>query len=303
MTRTVEKKSTVQIQIARIRDFWQRYKKNKAAVIGLIIVGFFTFLALFATVLASTSPDKMFLAREARFQPPSLEENPVTGITHYLGTDSFGRDIWSRLVHGARVSLLVGFVAAGISTFLGVMIGAISGYFGGRVDNALMRVTDIFLTIPRFFLILVIVAAFGGNIWLIMVIIGITVWPSTARLIRAEFLTFREREFTIAAIAGGASDGHIMMREILPNTAFAAIVNASLQVAGAIMTEASLSFLGLGDQTKISWGGMLYKAMESIQRAWWVSTFPGVAITLVVIGFNMMGDGLNDALNPHLKER
>jgi len=298
---TISQPGQRRIQLERIRNFWNRYKKNKAAVIGLVIVVFFTILAVFAGQIAPANPDQIFLV--ATYEPPSMEQNPDTGLTHIMGTDNFGRDIFSRLIYGARVSLMVGFVAAGISTFVGVVMGSVAGYFGGRVDDILMRITDIFLTIPRFFLILVIVAAFGGNIWLTMVVIGITVWPSTARLIRAEFLTFREREFTLAAIAGGASHGHIMMREILPNTAFAAIVNASLQVAGAIMTEASLSFLGLGDPTQISWGKMLQEALETLRVAWWVSTWPGVAITIVVIGFNMIGDGLNDALNPHLKER
>lgn len=222
---------------------------------------------------------------------------------HLMGTDQYGRDVLSRIIWGARVSLMVGLAAATISAVVGMSLGAIAGYYAGRVDNAIMRFVDMFLTIPTFFLILTIVAIFGGSLKNVMLVIGLTIWPSTARLMRAEFLSFREKEFVQAARSIGAGDRHIMFREIAPNAIFPAVVNGSLQVGSAILTESALSFLGLGDPNNVSWGFMLNDALGSFLRAWWMSVFPGVMITLVVIAFNLIGDGLNDALNPYLKER
>jgi peptide/nickel transport system permease protein len=201
------------------------------------------------------------------------------------------------------VSLFIGFVSASISAIVGIALGAIAGFYGGKIDNIIMSIVDIFLTLPTFFLILSIAFIFGASIWNVMVIIGLTIWPSTARMIRAEFLSLKEREFVKAARVVGAGDMHILLHEVLPNAIFVAIVNTTLQVAGAVMTEASLSFLGVGDPNSVSWGWMLNDAMKTFRVAWWLSLFPGLAISITVIAFNLVGDGLNDALNPHLKER
>jgi peptide/nickel transport system permease protein len=229
------------------------------------------------------------------YMPPS--------ISYPLGTDQYGRDVLSRVIWGTRISLLIGFVSAGISAVLGIVLGAISGYYGGRVDNIIMGLVDIFLTLPTFFLIMSIAFVFGGSVWNVMVIIGLTIWPGTARLVRAEFLSLKEREFVKAARVIGSGEARIIFGEILPNAIFVAIVNTSLQVAGAIMTEASLSFLGIGDPNTVSWGWMLNDALKTFRVAWWTSFFPGLAISITAVAFNLIGDGLNDTFNPHLKER
>lgn len=286
--------------IESILGFWRLFKKNRAAVVGLGIVLLFGFVAIFATFIMPYDPSDMTLAApddspHGVYKPPSRE--------HLLGTDDLGRDVFSRFIWGSRTSMLVGLAAASVSALVGISLGGTAGYFGGKVEGLIMRITDIFLTLPTFFLVLLIISIWGQNPVLVFIVIGMTIWPSTARLVRAEFLSFKEQDFTMAARAAGASPAYIIFREILPNAAFAAIVNASMQVAGAIMTEASLSFLGLGDPSAASWGWQLQFAMKSIRRAWWVSTFPGIGITLVVVAFNLIGDGLNDAMNPHLKER
>jgi len=275
------------------KGFWRRYRKNRVAVIGLGIVILFFFLAVLAAQIAPYDP--FVMDPGSRLQSPS--------VSHLMGTDLFGRDIFSRIVYGTRISLFIGFVSATISAVIGIAVGAISGYYGGKLDEVLMRAVEIFIVIPTFFLILIIVAIFGGSIWNVMAIIGLTIWPSTTRLVRAEFLSTKEKEFVTAAISVGSKDAHIILREILPNAVFPAIVNMSLQVASAILTESSLSFLGLGDPNNVSWGWLLKDALRSMRSAWWDSVFPGIFISLAVISFNVIGDGLNDALNPYLKER
>jgi peptide/nickel transport system permease protein len=289
-------KRSLKVQAKSFAEFWRRYRKNRAAVLGLSMVVAFGSMAILAPIISPHNPFEMHLQDFTRiFLPPDN--------LHLMGTDQYGRDVFSRIIWGARVSLMVGLVAAAISAAVGMTLGAISGYYGGRVDNAIMRFVDMFLTIPTFFLILTIVAIFGGSLTNVMLVIGLTIWPSTARLMRAEFLSFREKEFVQAARSIGAGDRHIMFREIAPNAIFPAIVNASLQVGSAILTESALSFLGLGDPNNVSWGFMLNDALSSFLRAWWMALFPGLMITLVVISFNLIGDGMNDALNPYLKER
>jgi peptide/nickel transport system permease protein len=295
-SRTQKTKRSLRIQAKALAEFWERYRKNRAAVFGLSMVIAFALIALLAPFLAPYSPYEMHLQDFARIYLSPDEQ-------HLMGTDQYGRDVFSRIIWGARVSLFVGFVSAGISAAVGVSLGSIAGYYGGIIDNAVMRFVDMFLTIPQFFLILTIVAIFGSSLWNVMVVIGLTIWPSTARLIRAEFLSFKEKEFVQAARSIGAGDRHLMFKEIAPNAVFPAVVNGSLQVGSAILTESALSFLGLGDPNQVSWGYMLNDAMGSFIRAWWMSVFPGAMISLVVISFNLLGDGLNDALNPYLKER
>lgn len=220
-----------------------------------------------------------------------------------MGTDDLGRDTLSRVIHGARVPLAVGFLAAATALILGVIVGSVAGYFGGRADDVLMRATEYVLVIPRFFLALLIVAMLGAGIAKIVLVIGILEWPEVARVVRAQFLTFREREFVLAARAIGLSHRRIIFNEILPNAIPPAIVVASFLVARAILLEAGLSFLGLGDPNLISWGSLLSEAQERMWSSMWLAIFPGMAISLLVLCVNLCGDGINDVLNPRLKGR
>jgi len=275
-----------------VKQFWQAYKKNRAAVVGLMILCVIGLVALFGPYMASNPPWKMVAAR---FIPPSTP--------YLMGTDDLGRDVLSGVLNGARVSLFVGFAAAAVSTAIGIAVGAYSGYYGGRADDILMRITEYFQVVPRFIMALIVVAIFGASVWNVIWVIAVFSWPVTARLVRAEYLTLKEREFIEAAKALGARDLKIIFREILPNAAPPIIVNSSLQVGSAILTEAGLSFLGLTDPSMISWGYMLYNAQRFLRQAWWMATFPGLSIFLTVLGVNLVGDGLNDALNPKLKDR
>jgi peptide/nickel transport system permease protein len=261
-------------------------------VAALAVVTGLMGVALLAPTLAPYDP--FALGDMALSAPSSL---------HPMGTDHLGRDILSAGVWGLRVSLLVGVCSAVISVVLGICIGAPAGYFGGRLDNLLMRATDAFMVLPTFFLILIVVAVFGGSIWKLIAMIGITNWPPIARVVRAEFLSLREREFVRAAKAVGVGHLVIMVRHILPNALPVVIPTTSLRTAGAIITEASLSFLGVGDPNVISLGQMLMHALQFMRMAWWTAMFPGLAIFIMVLALNLVGDGLNDALNPRLREK
>ena len=279
-------------RLAGIRRFWTRYRRNRVGVVGLGLVLFFAFVALAAPLLAPFDP--LQVRTGPRFSLPT-ESNR-------LGTDDLGRDIFSGLVYGVRVSMMVGFLAVVISSCLGTAVGALAGYYGGLVDEVLMRFTEFFLIIPTLFLALVIVAMFGSGIWIIIAVIGLLGWPQIARVVRSLVLALRQTEFVEAARALGAGNLRIIAKEILPNAIPAIVVVSSLQIAGAILLEAGLSFLGLGDPSARSLGLMLNDSLALFRTAWWTAVFPGVAISLIVLGFNLTGDGLNDALNPRLEE-
>lgn len=271
---------------------WRRLRSNRLALAGAAIVLFMFVLALIAPLVAR-DPGAIDIAH--RLQPPSW--------SYPLGTDQLGRDVLSRIMYGARISLLVGFVAVGISSTIGVALGALAGYYGRWVDALLMRFVDIMLCFPAFFLILAVIAFLEPSIWNIMIIIGLTSWMGVARLVRAEFLSLRERDFVLAARALGASDRRVIFRHVLPNALSPVLVSATLGVAGAILTESALSFLGIGVQPPTpSWGNMLIAGKQTLGTAWWLSAFPGLAILLTVLGYNLFGEGLRDALDPRLKE-
>jgi peptide/nickel transport system permease protein len=245
------------------------------------------FAALLAPWIAPHDPQSLV---GPSFAPP--------GSRFLLGTDNLGRDVLSDVVYGARVSLTIGVLAAASSTTLGVAAGAVSGFFGGAVDIILMRATEFFQVLPRFFLALIIIALTGPGLGKIILVIAILGWPSVARLVRGEFLRLRSYEFVEAARATGASAAMIIAREILPNAIAPAVVAGSLDVAQAILLEAGLSFFGLGDPNNVSWGMMINTAQKYLGEAWWLSAFPGFALLLTVLSVNLSGDGLNDLLNP-----
>lgn len=270
----------------------RRAMRNRLTVFGAVIVAALFVVAVLAPVLSPYDPSA-FNASEV-LQPPSVH--------HLLGTDGIGRDVLSRMIYGARVSLLVGFVSVGIACLIGVPLGALAGYFGGLVDVVVMRFVDIMLCFPSFFLILAVVAFLEPSIWNIMIVIGITSWMGVCRLVRAEFLSLREREFMLAAKGLGSRPLAIIFRHGLPNAMAPVFVAFILGVAGAILTESALSFLGIGvPPPKPSWGNILTEGKSTIEVAWWLSVCPGVAILVTVLGYNLLGEGLRDVLDPRLK--
>lgn len=262
-------------------------------IIGGLIVGLMSIGAVFAPWIAPFDPNVINV--DALLLPPSTE--------HLMGTDALGRDVFSRILFGGRVSLWVGFVAVGIATTIGLVLGLVSGYFGRIVDEIIMRGVDVMLCFPSFFLILAVIAFLEPSLTNIMVVIGLTGWMGVARLVRAETLTIRERDYVQAARAAGAGPVRIIFRHILPNAVAPVLVSATLGVAGAILTESSLSFLGLGVQPPdASWGNMLLDGKEVLGIAWWLSVFPGLAILFTVLGYNLLGESLRDLLDPRLKQ-
>jgi peptide/nickel transport system permease protein len=274
--------------------FFKRYLRNPGGVVGLVLLGLILFVALFASVLFPISPWQM-------------QGDPLLGLMEDtafpLGTDMLGRDIAAGLAYGARVSLLVGVVSTLFAVLVGVTFGALAGYFGGWIDDVLMRVTEFFQTIPQLAMAIVLVAIFTPSLPSIVLAIALVSWPPVARLVRAEVLSLREREFVEAAVVLGRPTSKILLDEILPNAMPPVIVTASLMVATAILTEAALSFLGLGDKNYMSWGFMVGAARTMLREAPMLTVFPGVAILLTVLAVNLVGEALNDTFNPRLRER
>ena len=264
-------------------------RRNPLAVIGFIIIAGILLLALIAPLIAPYDPDAINV-KAILLSPTS---------SHLMGTDGLGRDVFSRMLFGARISLMVGFVAVGIATIIGIILGAIAGFYRGWVDTLIMRAVDVMLSIPTFFLILAVIAFLTPSIWNIMIVIGLTSWMGVTRLVRAEFLSLRHREFVLAAQALGAKDVRLIFTHLLPNSLTPIIVSSILGIASAVLVESGLSFLGLGVQApQASWGNILTDGKEYIQFAWWLSLFPGLAILITVLGYNLLGDGLRDAYNP-----
>ena len=273
-------------------DFWYSFSRNRMAVAGAIVVALLFVVSLLASWISPYDPNEINL-REVLSQP---------SCAHLFGTDQLGRDVLSRMIWGAGISLKVGLVATGVSMFIGVILGALAGYYGRWVDTVIMRFVDIMLCFPAFFLILAVIAILEPSIWNIMVVIGLTSWMGITRLVRADFISLKERDFVQAARAIGASDLRIIFRHILPNAMASVLVAATLGVAGAILTESALSFLGIGVQPPTpSWGNILTAGKNNIDIAWWLSLYPGLAILITVLGYNLLGEGIRDSLDPRLK--
>jgi peptide/nickel transport system permease protein/dipeptide transport system permease protein len=280
-------------------DQLEKLFKNKTGVAGLIIITIFVLCAVFAPLISPHNPLENALYDQLK--PPVWEEGGAS--KNLLGTDDLGRDILSRLIFGARVSLMVGLVSVGIAVLLGTLFGAIAGYFGGWLDNVIMRIMDIILAFPGILLAIVIVAYLGPGLRNAMIAIGVISIPRFARIVRASVIEEYEKDYVLAARAVGARNRRIIFNSILPNCMAPIIVQASLGFGSAILDAAGLSFLGLGAQPPIpEWGAMIAMGRSMILRAWWVMTFPGIAILFGVLGFNLLGDGLRDALDPRLRD-
>ncbi|OED44203.1 ABC transporter permease [Chromatiales bacterium (ex Bugula neritina AB1)] len=273
--------------------FWQLYRRNRSAVLGLLILLTVIVIAACASLIFPEDPFR--LAGKPMSSPG---ENGFL-----LGSDTLGRDVASGIAHGARTSLLIGLLATTVAVLIGAVLGGLAGYYGGWIDDILMRVTEMFQTIPSFVFAILIVAIMKPSIQSIVIAIAVVSWPAVARLVRGEFISLRNREFIQACHSVGMGDMRIMLAEILPNCLSPIIVAGSLMVATAILIESGLSFLGLGDPNIISWGFQIGAGRTVLRSAWWVCTFPGVAILLTVLAINLVGEGLNDALNPRLRER
>ncbi len=273
--------------------FIKAYARHKGGVIGLMVLVLIFLLALLAPVFYPGNPWDMV---NGPFMPPLTEGS-------LLGTDTLGRDIAAGIAHGARVSLMLGFISTVVAAVIGVTLGALAGYSGGRVDQFIMGVTELFQTIPTFLLAVVLVAVLTPSITTIVVAVAIVSWPALTRLVRAEFMSLRSREFVQAARLAGQSSVRIIFTQILPNSLAPVIVMGSLMTASAILLESGLSFMGLGDPNLMSWGYIIGAGRSVIRDAWWMSVFPGVAIMLTVLALSLIGEALNDALNPKLNGR
>lgn len=285
-------RSAIEGYFNSFKDFWKHFRKNRAAVAGLVILLIYAFTAIFGNWLAPYDPSSI-----------SMDRLLTPSSKHWFGTDNLGRDILSRIIYGTKITITVGFYIAFMSVTIGIVVGAIAGYFGGKVDAIIMRLVEMIQMLPMLLVAIVVLLLLGGGINRIIIILGLLSWTRTSRVVRAEFLSLREREYVEAAKAIGFNKRHIIFSEILPNVIPTIMVIISMSVAAAILAEAALSFLGLGDPNIITWGRMIQDAQKWLTIAWWVSMFPGLAIFLAVLSFNLVGDGITDALNPYLKER
>jgi peptide/nickel transport system permease protein len=276
-----------------VSSFWRALRRNRLALAGGVVVVFLAVLALLAPVVSPRDPNRPDVKK--------ILDGPSKA--HLLGTDQLGRDVLSRMLYGARVSLAVGFVSVGIATAIGIVLGSLAGYHGGTTDAMVMRLVDLMLVFPRFFLLLAVLAFLRPSIWTIMAVIGLTGWMSVARLVRAEFLSLKEREFVLWSQSIGASAFRIIWRHILPNAMAPVLVAMTLGIPAAILTESGLSFLGLGVQPPhATWGNILNEGKDAIEIGWWLSVYPGVAILITVLSYNLLGEGIRDALDPRLRQ-
>lgn len=288
-----------QIRRQMIADFWYHFRQNKGAVAGLFVFVLLVLCALFAPLIAPHDPAQQF--RDALLAPPVWQDGGTSGFL--LGTDAVGRDLLSRLIYGSQYSLFIGVVVVAIALVGGIVIGMVAGFFGGAVDQVIMRVMDVILAFPSLLLALVLVAILGPGLTNAMIAIAIVYQPHFARLTRAAVMGEKNREYVTAARLAGAGNMRLMFRTILPNCLAPLIVQATLSFSSAVLDAAALGFLGMGAQPPASeWGTMLAESREFILRAWWVVTFPGLAILISVLAINLMGDGLRDALDPKLKK-
>jgi len=272
-----------------MKDLLRRITRHHLALTGLIILIPMFFCAIFAPVITPHDP----------IEPDIKNILSSPSFAHPFGTDTLGRDVLSRIIYGTRISLLVGFVSVGIAILIGMILGAISGYYGGVIDELMMRFVDLMMCFPTFFLILAVIAILEPSIWNIMIVIGLTSWMNTARLVRAEILSIKNKEYVMAAKAQGLSESRIIFRHVLPNAISPVYVVATLGIGGAILTESALSFLGIGVQPPTpSWGNILTQAKDNIEVAWWLSVYPGLAIFFTVMGYNLLGEGLRDIFDP-----
>ncbi|OLN33702.1 nickel transporter permease [Desulfosporosinus metallidurans] len=276
-----------------LHDMWVRLKRNKLALFGLFLVVSLVVIAILAGIIAPYDPVQ--IALKESLKPPSS--------AHLMGTDVLGRDVFSRIIYGTRASLVIGVVATSISLVIGVVIGAISGYYGGWIDSIMMRITDIFFAFPFFLLAIAIMTFLGPSFINVFIALGIVGWTNYARLVRGQVISVKESDYVEAAHAVGAKDLRIIWKHVLPNTLAPIIVYTTMNVGGVILSEAGLSFLGIGVQPPApSWGLMLSEASNFIFNAPWMVIWPGVAIFLTVLGYNLLGDGLRDALDPRMKQ-
>ncbi len=276
-----------------MRGFWRALRRNRLALAGGVVVVCLASLALLAPVISPRDPNRLDVKRI--LDAPSK--------AHPLGTDQLGRDVLSRMLYGARVSLAVGFVSVGIAAAIGIVLGSLAGYHGGTTDAMVMRLVDLMLVFPRFFLLLAVLAFLRPSIWTIMTVIGLTGWMSVARLVRAEFLSLKEREFVLWSQSIGATAFRIIWRHILPNAMAPVLVAMTLGIPAAILTESGLSFLGLGVQPPhATWGNILNEGKDAIEIGWWLSVYPGLAILVTVLSYNLLGEGIRDALDPRLRQ-
>jgi len=272
--------------------FWRRFVTSRAALIGAAILSLIVLVAATAPIAFPGSP---FRQVGRPFLAPFGE--------HLFGTDQLGRDVAAGVAHGARTSLIIGVLATAVAVLLGTLVGGCAGYYGGSTDDVLMRSTEFFQTIPTFLFAILLVAILTPSTKSIVVAIAVVSWPAVARLVRGEFLAMRGREFVVACVCLGMSDRRVIFRHILPNCLSPIVVTGSLIVATAILVESALSFLGLGDPNTMSWGFMIGAGRTFLRTAWWLCTIPGVAILLTVVAINLLGEGLNDTLNPRLRNR